>query len=73
MSQEFCRLAVLADVGSVHEKEALIGTLPVGNVSAVRLTEVVLPSELALFLGHVPVAFEAPGPEDVPSGTGVTL
>lgn len=65
--EEFRRNVVPSDAGLGHEKQTPAGPIPAGHVSAVRRTETLLPSKLALFPGHVFVASEKSRPASLPS------
>lgn len=70
LPEEFRGDAVQPHPGCQHKVQAPAGTVPAGHVSAVRFTEAVLPGQLALLPGHVPVASQEPGPQDVQSSAG---
>lgn len=67
MPEELCRNVVLPDLGRKHQIQTPACPLSSGDLLVVCESEGVLSAKLALLLGHVPVAPQEQGPQDVPS------
>lgn len=66
MSEKLRRNAVLPDLGREHQIQTPTCLVSSGDMLVVRQPEGVLLAKLALFLGHVPVAPQEQGSQNVP-------